>query len=187
MSGSTRPRVRAEIRIGPWFPGILLPLAVGLLGVAGSLLVLQDLLLAVGAALSIATAVRVRSGAPWLLVALLALGQLLHGPDGLDAGLPALVLVLHLLLVLVLLARSVPVRARVQLAALGPAALALALVQLPAQALAAVLLVAAGRLQVLPAASIVGALLLVLVAGLLVVPRNASPEREDDDQDDPES
>ena len=186
MSGSTRPRVRADVRIGPWVPGILLPLAVGLLGVGASLLVLQDLLLAVGAALATAAAIRVRSGAPWLLVALLALGQLLRGPDGLDAGLPVLVLLLHLLVVLVLLARSVPVRARVQLAALGPAALALVLVQLPAQAIAAVLLVAAGRLQVLPAASVVGALLLVLVAGLLVVPRNAGAEREDDEQDDPE-
>lgn len=61
-------------------------------------------------------------------------------------------------------------------AALGPTARAIALVQLPAQVLAAVLLASTGRLQILPVASIIGGALLVLVAGLLVVPRRAERE-----------
>ncbi|MBW4041712.1 MAG: hypothetical protein HIU86_06225 [Acidobacteria bacterium] len=176
MSGSARPAVRAVFRIGPWVPGSLLPVAVGLVGVAASLLVLQDVLALVGAALSVAAAVRVRSAVPWLLVALLAVGQLLRDPTGLDASLPALVLALHVLVVLVLLARSVPVRSRLQLAALGPAALTTGLVQVPAQVVAAALLVVGGRLQILPVASTIGGSLLVLLAGLLIVPRRADRE-----------
>jgi hypothetical protein len=178
VSASTRPAVRAAFRIGPWVPGFVLPVAVGLLGVGASLLVLQDALLLAGVALSAFTALRVRTAAPWLLIALLALGRLLR-PDG-DAGaeLPALLLVLHLLAVLVLLARVGPARARLQLAARGPTALTTGLVQLPTQVLAALLLASAGRLEVLPAASAVGGALLVLVAGLLIVPRRADREDE---------
>jgi hypothetical protein len=39
-----------------------------------------------------------------------------------------------------------------------------------------VLLASAGRLQVLPVASTIGAALLVLVAGLLIVPRRSERE-----------
>ncbi len=180
MSESTRARVRAPFRIGPWVPGFLLPAAVGLVGLAASLLalldVVQDALLPVGVVLAVVSALRVRSPAPWLLVATLALGQLLRDPAALDAELPALVLALHLLVVLTLGARAVPVRSRVQLAALGPAARAIGLVQVPAQLLAAALLASAGRLQVLPVASTIGGALLVLVAGLLVVQRRADRE-----------
>jgi hypothetical protein len=176
MSRAGRPAVRAVFRIGPWVPGFVLPMAVGLVGSAAAVLVLQDVLVAVGVALAVVAALRVRSVAPWLLVATLVLGQLLHDPARLDAELPALVLALHLLVVLTLGARVVPVRARVQVAALGPAARAVGLVQLPAQMLAAVLLASAGRLQVLPVASIVGGVLLVLLAGLLVVPRRTERE-----------
>lgn len=176
MSESTRAAVRAAFRIGPWVPGFLLPAAVGLIGVAATFLVLQEGLIAVGVVLAIVSALRVRSPAPWLLVALLALGQLLRDPAQLDAELPALVLAVHLLVVLTMGARVVPVRSRVQLAALGPAARATGLVQVPTQVLAAVLLASTGRLQVLPVASTVGGALLVLVAGLLVVPRRAERE-----------
>lgn len=178
MSRATRPMVRATFRIGPWVPGVVLPVAVAALGVAGSLLVLQDVPLLAGVVLSLVAAVRVRTAAPWLLVALLAVAQLLRPADEIGAELPALLLVLHLLAVLVLLARVVPVRARLQLAALGPTALTTGLVQLPAQLLAALLLASAGRLEVLPAASTVGGALLVLVAGLLIVPRRADREDE---------
>lgn len=169
---SDRPRVRADLRIGPWVPGLLLPVAVGLVGTATSLVVLQDpLLLVLAVALSAGAAVRVRSALPWSLAALLVVGQLLRDPADLGAELPGLVLGLHLLVVLVLLARVVPVRSRVQLAALAPTALRTGLVQLPAQALAVALLASAGRLQVVPVASAVGGALLVLVAGLLVLAR----------------
>jgi len=174
---SARAAVRARFRIGPWVPGFLLPTAVGLSGIAATLLVLQDGLVLVGVVLAVVAALRVRSATPWLLVALLVLGQLVRDPARLDAELPALVLALHVFVVLTLGSRVVPVRSRVQLAALGPAARALGLVQLPTQALAALLLASAGHLQVLPAASTIGGALLVLVAGLLVVPRRA--ERED--------
>ncbi|GAA4746679.1 hypothetical protein GCM10025783_18400 [Amnibacterium soli] len=177
MSESTRPRVRARFPIGPWVPGVVLPIAVGVVGILASLLVLQDALLLVGVVLSIATAVRVRSATPWLLVALLAVGQLSRDPAGLDASLSALVLGLHVLVVLVLLARAVPVRSRLQLAALGPAALTTGLVQVLAQVLAALLLASQGRLEVLPAASTVGGALLVLLAGVLVLTRRV--DRED--------
>jgi hypothetical protein len=178
MSRATRPRVRAVFRIGPWVPGFVLPAAVALLGIAGSLLVLQDVPLLAGVALSLVAALRIRTAAPWLLVALLAVAQLLRPAGDVGPELPALLLVLHLLAVLVLLARAVPARARLQLAALGPAAVTAGLVQLPTQALAALLLASAGRLQVLPAASTVGGALLVLVAGLLIVPRRADREDE---------
>jgi hypothetical protein len=168
--------VRAAFRIGPWVPGVLLPTAVGLIGVAATFLVLRDALVVVGALLAVVSALRVRSATPWLLVAVLVIGQLLRAPSRLGAELPALVLAVHLLVALVLLARVVPVRSRVQLAALGPAALAVGLVQVPAQVLAALLLLSAGRLQVLPVASTIGAALLVLVAGLLVVPRRTERE-----------
>jgi hypothetical protein len=168
--------VRTRFRTGPWVPGFLLPIAVGLIGIAAAVLVLSDFLLLLGVGLAVVSALRVRSPAPWLLVAVLALGQLVRTPDRPDAELPALVLALHLLVVLVLGARVVPVRARLQLAALGPAARATGLVQVPAQVIAAVLLASTGRLQVLPVASTVGAALLVLVAGLLVVPRRAERE-----------
>lgn len=176
MSESTRPRVRASFRIGAWVPGSVLPIAVGLLGIGGSVLVLQDALLLAGVVLSVVAALRIRTAAPWLLVALLALGQLLRDAGDTGAELPALLLTLHLLVVLVLPARVVPLRARLQLAALGPTALTTGLVQLPAQVIAALLLASGGRLQVVPAASTVGGALLVLVAGLLVVPRRAQSE-----------
>ncbi len=176
MSESTRATVRAHFRIGPWVPGFLLPTAVGLISIATTFLVLRDGLVVVGLVLSLVAALRIRSAAPWLLVAMLVLGQLLREPARLDAELPALVLALHLLVVLTLMARVVPLRARVQLAALGPAARAIALVQVPTQVLAAVILASAGRLRVLPVASIIGGALLVLVAGLLIVPRRAERE-----------
>jgi hypothetical protein len=176
MSASTRAQVRATFRIGPWVPGLLLPAGVGVMGIAATLLVLQDGLIVVGVVLSVVSAFRVRSPAPWLLVAALVLGQLLRAPDGLDAELAVLVLALHLLVALTLGARVVPIRSRVALSALGPAALAIGLVQVPAQVLAAVLLASAGRLQVLPVASTIGAALLVLVAGLLIVPRRSERE-----------
>jgi hypothetical protein len=181
VSASHRPRVRADFRLGPAVPGLVLPLAVGLLGLAASLIVLQDLLLVIGAGLSVVAAVRVRTAVPWLLIAVLAVGQLVRDPGGLDVELPALVLVLHLLVVLVLQARTVPVRARVQLAALWPSVRAFALVQVPVQALAAVLLITQDGLEAVPVASTVGALLLVLVAGLLVVPRSTGGERDQRD------
>lgn len=173
MSESTRAAVRATFRIGPWVPGFLLPTAIGVLGIAATFLVLQDGLIVVGVVLALISAVRVRSGAPWLLVGTLGLGQLLLDPNDLGVELPVLVLAVHLLVVLTLGARVVPLRARVQLAALGPAARATALVQVAAQLLAAVLLASAGQLQVLPVASTIGGALLVLVAGLLIVPRRA--------------
>lgn len=176
MSEATRPAVRARFRIGPWVPGFVLPAGVGLIGIAATLLVLRDGLVAVGLVLAVVSAVRVRSAAPWLLVATLVLGQLQRDPARLDASLSALVLAVHLLVVLTLGARVVPARSRVALAALGPAARALGLVQVPAQALVAVVLASAGRLDVLPVASTVGAALLVLVAGLLIVPRRADRE-----------
>lgn len=171
MSRSSRPRVRAGFPIGPWVPGVVLPVAVGLAGVVGSLLALQDLPLLLGVAMSIVAGFRVRTPTPWLLVALLVGGRLLQRPGALDASLPALVLVLHVLVVLVLLARAVPVRSRLQLAALGPVAVTTGLVQVVAQVLAALLLAAQDHLQVLPAASTIGGALLVLVAGLLVLSR----------------
>jgi hypothetical protein len=176
VSESTRATVRATFGIGPWVPGFLLPAAIGLLGIAGSFLVLRDILVAVGVVLAVVAALRVRSPAPWLLVAMLVLGQLLLDPGRLDAELPALVLVVHLLVVLTLTARVVPPRARLQLAALGPAARAVGIVQVPAQVLAAILLASDGLLQVLPVASAIGGALLVLVAGLLIVPRRAEQE-----------
>jgi hypothetical protein len=94
----------------------------------------------------------------------------------LDAELPALVLAVHLLVVLTLGARVVPARSRVQVAALGPAARTTGLVQLPAQVLAALLLASDGSLQVLPVASTIGGALLLLVAGLLIVPRRVEQE-----------
>jgi hypothetical protein len=176
MSRASRPAVRAVFHIGPWVPGFVLPAALGVVGAAASVLVLQDLLLVIGLVLALASALRVRSPAPWLLVAALVLGQLLRDPADPDAVLPLLVLAVHLLVVLTLGSRVVPVRARLQLAALAPAARANGLVQLVAQALAAALLASAGRLQALPVASTIGAVLLVLVAGLLVVPRRAERE-----------
>jgi hypothetical protein len=176
MSRATRPRVRAVFRIGPAAPGVLLPIAVGVVGACAALLVLTDLVLVIGLVLVLVSALRVRSAAPWLLVALLAGGQLLRPADGYDAELSALVLAVHALVVLTLLARVVPVRSRVQLAALGRPALTLALVQLPAQAIAAALIASAGNLQVLPVASTVGGVLLVLVAGLLTLSRRADDE-----------
>ncbi|MGT2426541.1 hypothetical protein [Amnibacterium kyonggiense] len=176
MSGADRPRVRAAFPIGPWVPGAVLPIAVGAAGVLASLLVLQDVLLLVGVGLSAFTALRVRTPAPWLLVALLVVGQLLRDPAGLDASLAGLVLALHLLVVLVPLARAVPVRSRLQLAALGPAAVTTGLVQVVAQVLVALLLAAQDRLQLLPTASTVGGALLVVVAGLLVLTRRAERE-----------
>jgi len=177
MSRATRPVVRATFRIGPWVPGFVLPVAVALLGIVASFLVLQDTPLLVGVAVSVVAALRIRTAAPWLLIGLLAVAQLLRPADDVGAELPALLLVLHLLAVLVLLSREVPARARLQLAALGPTALTTGLVQVSAQVLAALLLASAGRLEVLPAASTVGGALLVLVAGLLVVPRRL--DRED--------
>ncbi|GAA2752949.1 hypothetical protein CLV52_1468 [Amnibacterium kyonggiense] len=165
--------MRAGFPIGPWVPGVVLPIGVGLAGILTSLLVLQDALIAVGVAFSVFTAVRVRTPAPWLLVALLVVGQLLRDPAGLDASLAGVVLALHLLVVLVLLARAVPVRSRLQLAALGPAALTTGLVQVVAQVLVALVLAAQGVLQVLPTASTIGGALLVLIAGLLVLTRRA--------------
>lgn len=176
MSASTRPRVRATFPIGPWIPGAVLPVAIGLAGALASLLVLQDALLLVGIAFSVFTAFRVRTPAPWLLVALLVVGQLLRDPAGLDASLSGAVLALHLLVVLVLLARAVPVRSRLQLTALGPTALTTGLVQVVAQVLVALLLGAQGLLQVVPTASTIGGALLVLIAGLLVVTRRAEHE-----------
>lgn len=176
MSENTRAAVRATFRIGPWVPGAVLPIAVGLVGAAASLLVLTEFLLVVGLVLSLVSALRVRSAVPWLLVATLVLGQLLRYPVEPDAELPALVLALHLVLALTLLARVVPVRSRLQLAALGPAARALGLVQVPAQVLAAVLLATTGRLQVVPVAATIGGALLVLIAGLLIVPRRREAE-----------
>jgi hypothetical protein len=176
MSASTRPKVRAVFPIGPWVPGAVLPIAVGVVGILASLLVLQGFLLLLGVALSIVAALRIETAVPWLLAALLAIGQLLRDPSGLDASLSALVLALHLLVVLVLLARAVPVRSRLQLAALGPAAVTTGLVQVVAQVLAALLLAAQDRLQVLPAASTIGGALLVLIAGLLVLIRRAERE-----------
>lgn len=176
MSRSSRPAVRAVFRIGPWVPGFVLPTALGLVGVAAAIVVLQDVLLLIAVALAVVSALRVRSPAPWLLVALLVLGQLLRGPVELGAELPVLVLAVHLIVVLALGSRVVPVRARVQLAALGPAALAVGIVQVPTQVIAAVLLASADRLQVLPVASTIGAALLVLVTGLLVIPRRAEQE-----------
>jgi hypothetical protein len=157
-------------------PGFLLPTAVGVIGIAASVLVLRDVLLPVGVVLAVASALRVRSPAPWLLVATLTIGQLLRTTAQLDAELPALVLAVHLLVATTLGARVVPIRARVQLAALGSAARAVGLVQVPTQVLAALLLASAGRLQVLPVASTIGGALLVLVAGLLIVPRRAERE-----------
>ena len=90
MSASTRPRVRATFPIGPWIPGAVLPVAIGLAGALASLLVLQDALLLVGIAFSVFTAFRVRTPAPWLLVALLVVGQLLRDPAGLGDRLQAL-------------------------------------------------------------------------------------------------
>ena len=174
MSASTRPKVRARFELGPWVPGIVLPIAVGLVGILASLLVLQAALLAVGVVLSIVAAARVRTFVPWLLVALLVLGQLLRSPDRLDASLSGLVLALHLLVVLVLLARTVPVRSRLQLAALGLAALTTGLIQVVAQVLVALLLGAQGLLEAVPTASTIGGALLVLIAGLLVVTRRVA-------------
>lgn len=176
MSESTRPKVRAAFPIGPWVPGAVLPIAVGLVGILASLLVLQDALLLLGVVLSVIAAIRVRTAVPWLLVALLVIGQLMRDPAGLDASLSALVLALHVLVVLVLLARAVPVRSRLQLAALGPAAVMTGLIQVVAQVLAALLLAAQDRLQVLPTASTIGGALLVLVAGLLVLTRGVERE-----------
>ncbi|RIX28404.1 hypothetical protein [Amnibacterium setariae] len=171
MSASTRPKVRAVFPIGPWVPGVALPIAVALVGILASLLVLQELLLVVGVVLSVVAAFRVRTPAPWLLVALLVVGQLLRDPAGLDASLAGIVLALHLLVVLVLLARAVPVRSRLQLAALGPAALMTGLIQVVAQVLVAMLLAAQDVLNVLPTASTIGGALLTAIAGLLVLTR----------------
>jgi hypothetical protein len=176
MSESTRPKVRAVFPIGPWVPGVVVPIAVALVGILASLLVLQELLLVVGVVLSVVAAFRVRTPTPWLLVALLVVGQLLRDPAGLDASLSGLVLSLHVLVVLVLLARAVPVRSRLQLAALGPAALTTGLVQVVAQVLVALLLAAQDRLQALPTASTIGGALLVLLAGLLVLTRRVERE-----------
>lgn len=178
MSRAGRARVRAVFAIGPWVPGAALPAAVGLVGIGASALVLSDVLLPVGLVLAVVAALRVRSAAPWLLVAVLVLGRLLHGPAAPGAELPALLALVHLIAVLTTAARAVPVRSRLALAALLPAARALVLVQVPAQAVAVLLLVAAGRLQVAPAAAAVGAGLLVLVTALLVVPRRADEEEE---------
>lgn len=176
MSASTRPRVRARFAIGPWIPGAALPVAVGVTGVLASLLALRDVLILVGVVLSVVAALRIRTPAPWLLVALLGLGQLLRAPVDLDASLSALVLALHVLVVLVLLARTIPARSRLQLAALGPAALTTGLIQVAAQVLAALVLAGQDRLQALPTATTIGGALLVLVAGLLVVSRRAERE-----------
>ena len=176
MSASTRPKVRARFELGPWVPGIVLPIAVGLVGILASLLVLQAALLAVGVVLSIVAAARVRTFVPWLLVALLVLGQLLRSPNRLDASLSGLVLALHVLVVLVLLARTVPVRSRLQLAALSPAALTTGLIQIVAQVLVALLLASQDRLQAVAIASSIGGALLVLLAGLLVLTRRVERE-----------
>ncbi|MFD1720325.1 hypothetical protein [Amnibacterium endophyticum] len=176
MSAATRPKVRARFEIGPWVPGVVLPIAVGVIGILASLLVLQDLLLLVGVALSVVAALRVRTFVPWLLVALVVLGQLLRSPNDLDASLSALVLALHVLVVLVLLARAVPVRSRLQLAAFGPAALTTGLIQGVAQVLVALLLAGQGQLQVLPTASAIGGALLVLLSGVLVLTRRADSD-----------
>jgi hypothetical protein len=168
--------VRAVFQIGPWVPGFLLPVAVGVVGVAATLLVARGGLVPVGLVLAVVAAVRVRSAAPWLLVATLVLGQLLRDPAPLDAELPVLVLAVQLIVILTQRARVVPIRARVAMAALGPAARSIVLVQLPAQLIAAVLLASAGRLQVLPVASTIGGALLVLVAGLLIAARRGERE-----------
>lgn len=176
MSRASRARVRAAFRIGPWVPGFLLPTAVGAVGAAASLVTLREGAVVIGVGLAVLAALRVRTALPWLLVAVLVIGQLLRDPAQLDGSLSALLLAVHLLVVLTLRARTVPVRSRVQLAALGPDARTIGLVQVPAQVLAALLLASVGRLQALPVASAVGAALLVLVAGLLVLPRRTERE-----------
>jgi hypothetical protein len=150
--------------IGPWVPIAVLLVAIGLVGAGLSLLVLPPSWAWLGIALALLTAARVRSRTIWVLVLLLVVGRLVRDPAG--AGLDLLLLVagLHLLVALTLHAAVLPLRGRLQLAALLRPARTFCLIQVPCQVLAVVVLLLAGRTPVLPLASAVGGLLLVALA-----------------------
>lgn len=169
---SDRPRATRDpaFPIGPWVPAAVLPVAAALLGGGLSLLVLGGAWTWLGFGLAVLAAARPASAATWLLAALLVLGQLFRAPDAVGAELLLLVAGLHVLTVLLLHAAVLPRTARLELAALLRPARTVALIQVPAQLLAALVLVLSGRLTAVPAASAVGGALLVMVAATLALP-----------------
>jgi hypothetical protein len=154
-------------RIGPWVPAVLPAVVLGLLGTALSLLVLDGGWTWVGVVLSVVAAVRRAPGAAWTLIGVLVLGELARSPASVGAQLLLLVAGVHLLAVLAAYAAVLPVAGRLELAALLRPARTWALIQLPAQALTALVLALSGRLTAVPLAAEAGAAVLLLVAGTL--------------------
>lgn len=162
MSGRTS--VAPRFAIGPAVPAVALRVALALVALVLVGLLLRGGTVWLGLALSGIAVVRPRTGATWLLIALLALGLGLQP----RVGWPLLVALLgvHLLAVLTALAAAVPATGRLALAALLPSLRALVLVQVPTQALGALVLVAAGHVAALPVAAVAGG---IVLAGLAVV------------------
>jgi hypothetical protein len=167
-------RLRRLPEVGARIPAVVVRVALAVLGV---LLCIDrapgGFWFVVGVLLALAAAVAPRI-APWALILLLAIVQLASGSPTLDPRLLVLLAGLHLLYVLAAYAAVLPVRGWVQLAVFAQPLLRFVVIQVVVQAVAvAALLILTphgGGSLALPMAGIVGAVALVVVALVLVVP-----------------
>ena len=157
--------------IGPWVPLVSVRVALAVLGVAVSAALLPGNALPVGVLLALVAAVR--PPAAWLLIVLLAIGEVVRSAVG--PGLLLLIAAIHLLHLLAAAASALPMRGRLQLAALlRPLGSAL-LLEVPLQA-AGVAVLLLGHPVALAGWGVAGAVALVAVVTLLAVAlRRAGP------------
>ena len=164
MRGPAQPEVALRAAV----PTVLIRVLLAAVGVGLAALLLQGLGVVVGVLLALLAAVLPGRVAPWLLVAVLALGEALRDPRTVGAELLLLVAGVHALAALAELAAALPATGRLELAALRRPALRFLAVQVPVQALGLVVLLLIGRTPPLPAAAVGGAVLLVALPILLI-------------------
>lgn len=157
-----------HLAIGAWLPMWSVRLGVAAVGAGLALASLPAPFAELASVLAVVAGAVPRTRTAWLLIVLLAIGQGARGVDGIGAGLFVLLLGVHVLHVLAAYALVLPIRGRLQLAALLRPARGIVLVQVPVQALAAVLLLLTTQLSPAPGWAVTGAAALLLAAGALL-------------------
>jgi hypothetical protein len=157
--------------LGMRVPGLVVRLLPGVVGALLTLLCFRHpFFLIVGVGLALVAVVLPRRMAGWALILLLASSRLPADATW-DTRFLVLLAGLHALHLLAAVSFEVPLRSWVQVAVLRPVALRFLVIQVPTQALAAVVLSLRGAASwSAPLLGLVGGLALLGIAALLVVP-----------------
>lgn len=168
MSAPARLRMEA----GAAVPAVSLRVLLVVVAGVPSLLVLQDAVQGLGLVLAVVAGCVPRLPVAWALIALIAFGEATRDPAAVGPELLPLVACIHATAVLAVLAPAIPVRGRLELAALARPARTFLAIEAPVQATAALVLLLRGAPSV-PLIGVLGGAVLVGLTVLLTASRGA--------------